>query len=112
MKVKEKTYLYTHTIDNIIFYVGVGCMSRAYNFSNRKDIWKKFADGREVEVKIIESFSSRWEALSHERVLIKAINPECNILSGHSKSITTPKHKAQSCISQKEIDMLYISAEL
>lgn len=69
-------YIYIHYyIENkskIVIYVGKGSKNRAYNFSNRNDVYRKYRDKYgNPEVEIVKHFNSENEAYKCENKLRK-----------------------------------------
>ena len=75
----RKKYVYTHSHNGTVFYVGCGVSNRPKSKS-RTDKWHDHIDsiGGSYEVNIISSHTSKKRALAVERRLIKALRPKCN----------------------------------
>ena len=71
-----------------IFYIGIGeSIKRAYDKTNRNEIWKRIAQETEYDIEIIENNISREEAKNIERKLISEygrIDKSTGILSNKS----------------------------
>ena len=74
-------YLYTHSINNVVFYVGYGGKERPYNESCRNNKWFDFVELNDgiYDVNIIAEFEEKDDALNEEYKLIKLLAPSCNI---------------------------------
>lgn len=75
-------YVYTHSIDGEIFYVGMGTLTRALEF--RREIrrslrWERIvAKSRHFEVDIVATCRNKAEALEKEYELIQRYKPRGN----------------------------------
>jgi len=109
----KKYYVYGHyTLDDKLFYIGVGTIlnnsqklkskySRAYHFKNRTKFWSHIKNKHGVIVKIIAEFYVKQESLVEEKRLITLYKRRkdggylCNLSDGgeigpigHNKSMT------------------------
>lgn len=64
-------YVYTHSLDGEIFYVGKGCGTRAGRFTFRSERWNEFVGDRvdEVESNIVCFFENEKDAYDFETKL-------------------------------------------
>jgi len=85
MSQPPKPYVYTHSYEGDVFYVGKGTLGRAWLFnpSMRNSRWAKkvIGVGRNPDVEIIKEFFGDDCALCYETELIKELQPSCNIRS-------------------------------
>lgn len=68
---EKKYYVYTHSLDGEIFYVGKGCRSRAVRFTFRSKKWNDFVGDNvdRIKVDIIQWFEDEMEAYDFETKL-------------------------------------------
>lgn len=80
----KEYYVYTHSIDGVVFYVGCGkirpkkgisytrrCMfERAYAIGKRSTYWKQYVSGRTVDVEIVRENLTETDAYDFESQLI------------------------------------------
>jgi len=102
--------VYLHSIDNAIFYVGSGRVTRAFECvrTERSRAWHEFRANRPVTVTLFEFFDDPNEARRKEYRLIKSLKPLANIHGRErpapEKTIkfkAAPKPKKQKPISDK-----------
>lgn len=71
---ESKFYVYTHSIDGMVFYVGAaqGRPQRAYEKTMRPKKWYEFVDGNngEYEIEIVAHYDNKKEARKAEAELI------------------------------------------
>lgn len=72
--------VYYHLIDDLIFYIGSGHLSRAFDHGSqrRNEAWNEFVAGREVTVWVQGYYSLRATARRVEYAAIKAMRPVTN----------------------------------
>ena len=63
-------YIHRKADDNTVFYIGMGFLNRAYDFTSRSAEWKKAAE-KGVNVTIYKQYLTRKEAIVIENRLIK-----------------------------------------
>ena len=75
-------YLYTHSINGIVFYVGCGTKDRPYDKHSRSKQWKNKVSLNDwvYNIEIISEFNDKEKALIEELKLIRILMPECNLL--------------------------------
>lgn len=80
----EFTYVYSHSLNGKIFYIGVGSKIRTSYLSRRNEKWHDFVkDSREdVVVDIMLKTRSRKEAFSYEKEMIIKHKPYANYYDG------------------------------
>ena len=78
-----KYYVYTHSYNGNVFYVGKGCGNRAYRFKefDRSSKWFEIFKGQQAlpDVAIVKTFETENEAFDFERELIFKLKPKANI---------------------------------
>ena len=86
-------YVYTHSINGVVFYVGCGIKSRPYSKHNRNKKWTSLvkANNGIFNVNICSTHKNKDEALTEESRLIRLIYPDCNIkTTKYKRPIPTP----------------------
>lgn len=81
---REYYFVYTHSIDGIVFYVGCGkhvfrrksktykvVRERAYHLAKRSVEWKQYVMGRAIDVSIVSDFLTIGEAHDLEHDLVE-----------------------------------------
>lgn len=73
--------VYFHLIDQTLFYVGSGVLSRAFDHGSarRNEAWNRFSAGRRVSVQIVGQYEERAIARREEYAAIKAQRPLANL---------------------------------
>lgn len=63
-----KYYVYTHSLDGQVFYVGKGCRNRAQLFKRRSKLWHDIVGDRqaEIEIEIVKYFDDEMKAFDFE----------------------------------------------
>lgn len=68
-----KHCVYTHSLNDIVFYVGMGLTnSRPKNFGDRTKLWKDYVkdNTKDIKINIIKTFDNREDAFKLEKELI------------------------------------------
>lgn len=79
---RSKYYVYSHSCDGLIFYVGMGINGRAFDSTYRSKKWIDYVNSlpnMEYQINIIEYFEGRKESVEFEKQKIKEIKPIVNI---------------------------------
>ena len=73
--------VYFHLVDDVIFYIGSGVLSRAFDHGSarRNEAWNVFAAKRPVSVVISGQYADRSTARRDEYAAIKAHRPIANL---------------------------------
>lgn len=73
--------VYYHLADGVLFYVGSGVLSRAFDHGSarRNEAWNRFVSGRRVTVQIASQHAERATARREEYAAIKAHRPIANL---------------------------------
>lgn len=79
-------YVYTHSTNGVVFYVGKGSHNRAIKVKGRGISWYEFAFNKSIEVNIVSELLSNTEALQLEQDLINKYSNTCI-----NKQIAKPK---------------------
>lgn len=80
-RVNKKYCVYGHYVDGTCIYIGSGRLARAFNVfqAGRNETWKARIKTANVDIEIFLFTDNRQEALKLERVMIRVMQPECNI---------------------------------
>lgn len=70
-------YVYTHSIEGIVFYIGKGSHNRAIKVDGRSTYWYKYAFGKKIEVNIVSPLIKEKDALNIENSLILKYKATC-----------------------------------
>lgn len=81
-------YVYWHTINDEIVYVGKGTGDRAWS-TNRSQTWIDTMESidYDYQVDIVKTYFDEDAAYQHEAQLIKELNPRLNISEGHTSKL-------------------------
>ena len=81
-------YIYTHSVDGVVFYVGKGSGGRAFTKGSRNSLWETFVCGSPVfDIALVAFFVEKKEAFDFERALIFKLKPCCNVNAGQALKI-------------------------
>jgi hypothetical protein len=75
-------YVYSHSLNGLPFYIGMGHSKRAFEFADpsRGTLWREFTKRNPTfTVTILREFATRQAALAHEKEQIKLNRPQCNV---------------------------------
>jgi len=75
----NKWYVYTHSIDDDVFYVGMGNSHRPFILNHRNKTWHEIVNGSDVNVEIAREFETKADAFEYEKWLTRALDPEANV---------------------------------
>jgi hypothetical protein len=80
------TYLHWRADDDLVFYVGKGSGSRAFNFRGRNGHWRNTVRKHGILVDLVAWWSEEHDAFEHEKLLIACFktlgHPLCNRTDG------------------------------
>lgn len=83
---KNKHYVYTHSFEGVVFYVGQGNRDRTSSRFGRNEAWQKFVkNSGSFDVEVISSHTSKTEARIAEAKLIMKLQPSCNKTLKHQE---------------------------
>lgn len=73
-------YVYAHSIDGVVFYVGCGSHIRSKTSQPRSQAWRAIVSKRDgkFDIQILGAFRSRKRALDFEGEQIKYLRPAAN----------------------------------
>jgi hypothetical protein len=78
--------VYSHSSGGVIFYVGSGPLSRAFDVSSRNREWKTLvASSVSYEVSVHSWHATRKQAYLEELKVLQALRPFCNLKNGTLK---------------------------
>ena len=98
-------YIYSHSVNGDIFYIGSGNSKRPHDKRCRTKLWKdKTSTINAFDINILFEFDNKEDAHDIEKELIYKIKPECNIY--HTKVSPSETEIRQVTISKKAVDML------
>lgn len=86
MKVASDFYVYTHSIDGNVFYVGKGRGSRSHVFRGRSKAWNDKSAGENIEVDIIQRDMTDNDAKHLESRLIDTLDGLVNKKTAGNKA--------------------------
>ena len=85
---EKKYYIYcwfnVKTLE--IFYIGLGTGNRRYQTKRRNHLFKEYFKESKCEVLLLKTGLSEDEGVQVEKILIKAINPCCNMTKGGERT--------------------------
>lgn len=88
MSEEKRFYVYSHSHNGKIFYIGKGTKQRAWRkHCGRSLLWSQYVEsiGGEYDVDIIRRFDSSDEAFAFENKQIKKFTPYCNLIGANKK---------------------------
>ncbi len=75
----NKYYVYSHTLNGQVVYIGKGTNERAFNVKARNQAWNKALTKKDhFNIDIIQWFDDEADALSFERDLQRLVKPSCD----------------------------------
>ena len=112
----NKYYVYQHSINGKVFYVGKGTGIRAVDFKHRTKKWNVFVGGELnlVNVEIVKTFDCEKEALTYEKTLIESLsssgvnlaNTTHSYKPGHNKKDNSKKTERYKNLNKLQFDNL------
>ena len=88
-------YVYSHSMNGRLIYLGMGGPLRPFSNSDRNDLWYRHAgDIRSLTICILRRFKSRSAAAAYERNLIAQFQPVANIMHNIKNSRKSYKHRS------------------
>lgn len=85
----KRFYVYKHSIDGTVFYVGEGARLRSTERASRNDVWKQIVSNNKdrYDIEIVDSFLNEADARQLERELIKEYKPLANKTRANKSSV-------------------------
>ena len=98
-------YVYTHSINGKIFYVGCGSGNRPYNDKSRNRVWHTIVNDNNglFDIDIVFESHDKHEALLEESKLIMSLLPKAN-LGGKDKLYKQPINKNRQPIKTEDVN--------
>lgn len=76
----RKYYVYSHSFDGVVFYIGKGIGGRAWDTGDRNAQWHKLVESlTSYEIEIVSWHDTSKEALAAERTEILVRRPSANL---------------------------------
>lgn len=100
-------YVYEHSLDGEVFYIGKGIKNRACDLISRSPLWIEYVNGREreVSVEIVALFENDKNALMFEESLIRKYTSSglnlCNVTHNPQEDIKKKASLARSNLKEK-----------
>lgn len=105
----EFTYVYSHSLNGEIFYIGVGSRIRTSSFCHRNEKWHNFVKDLkdDVVVNIMLKTRNRKEGFDYEREMIIKHKPYANYYDGTPSGYKNPmygkKHTKEAIERMSEV---------
>lgn len=75
----NRFYVYSHSVNGVVLYIGKGSQHRAFEFSRRSKKWHRTFDGvAKVQVNFLFWSDDEKEALDFEKLKIQEVRPIAN----------------------------------
>ena len=97
----DSVYVYAHSFDGMIFYIGKGSAQRMLATTNRNAKWCEIVkeNGGVFDLEVIARFDTDAEAKSKETSLIRTLRPRANLV--HNGLTRSDAHKAAIGAAQR-----------
>lgn len=100
-------YVYAHSINGVVFYIGCGTKIRTKDTRSRNELWKNKVKSNNgvFELSIISKHRTRWAGWRAELFAIARFKPECNV---YNKRETACNRDIRAELKEEQLVKRYI----